>query len=251
MHVLKELFKRWSNHKIMVRWLSRFFDYLDRYFIVRRSLPPLQDVGMTCFRDLVYKELHSRAKDVVIELVSRRVCHAINYIYIYIFRPGHSPRFVSRQIHEEREGGQIDRALLKNVLDIYVETGMDQYQKDFEVLMFKDSTSYYSRKASSWIREDSCPEYMQKAEECLKKEKERVAHYLHSTTEAGLVAVSNKLLNFELIIFCFFHFFNLERCFDLRMQAVQKELLVDVAKELLDKEHSGCRALLRDDKVAN
>jgi hypothetical protein len=51
--MLKELVKRWDNHKIMVRWLSRFFNYLDRYFIARRSLPALSEVGLMCFRDLV------------------------------------------------------------------------------------------------------------------------------------------------------------------------------------------------------
>ena len=51
--MLRELVKRWTNHKIMVRWLSRFFHYLDRYFIARRSLPALNEVGLTCFRDLV------------------------------------------------------------------------------------------------------------------------------------------------------------------------------------------------------
>lgn len=51
--MLRELVKRWLNHKIMVRWLSRFFHYLDRYFIARRSLPALNEVGLTCFRDLV------------------------------------------------------------------------------------------------------------------------------------------------------------------------------------------------------
>ncbi|KAJ4969465.1 hypothetical protein NE237_016166 [Protea cynaroides] len=50
--MLRELVKRWSNHKIMVRWLSRFFHYLDRYFIVDKSLPALNEVGLTCFRDL-------------------------------------------------------------------------------------------------------------------------------------------------------------------------------------------------------
>lgn len=35
--MLRELVKRWANHKLMVRWLSRFFHYLDRYFIARRS----------------------------------------------------------------------------------------------------------------------------------------------------------------------------------------------------------------------
>ena len=28
--LLKELYQRWQNHKLMVRWLSRFFNYLDR-----------------------------------------------------------------------------------------------------------------------------------------------------------------------------------------------------------------------------
>jgi cullin 1 len=29
--LLKELLNRWNNHKVMVRWLSRFFNYLDRW----------------------------------------------------------------------------------------------------------------------------------------------------------------------------------------------------------------------------
>ncbi|WZZ34528.1 hypothetical protein YC2023_017929 [Brassica napus] len=60
MHVLKEKHdeymmqepaKRWSNHKVIVRWLSRFCYYLDR-FISQRSLPLLNEVFLTCFRDL-------------------------------------------------------------------------------------------------------------------------------------------------------------------------------------------------------
>ncbi|VVA89777.1 unnamed protein product [Arabis nemorensis] len=192
-YMLKELSLRWDNHKVMVRWLSRFFYYIDRYFIARRSLPTLNEVGLICFRDLVYGGMKSKAKDAILAL-----------------------------IHKEREGGQIDRAQLKNVLDIFVANGMgtmEKYEEDFESFMLEDTASYYSRKASSWIQEDSCPEYMLKAEECLQKEKERVAHYLHSSTETKLV------------------------------EKVQNELLVVVAKQLIENEHSGCRALLRDDKT--
>ncbi|KAE9591090.1 putative cullin protein, neddylation [Lupinus albus] len=192
-YMLRELVKRWANHKIMVRWLSRFFHYLDRYFIARRSLPPLNEVGLTCFRDLVYKELNGKVRDAVISLID-----------------------------QEREGEQIDRALLKNVLDIFVEIGMgqmDHYEDDFEAAMLKDTSAYYSRKASNWILEDSCPDYMLKAEECLKREKDRVAHYLHSSSEPKL------------------------------LEKVQHELLSVYANQLLEKEHSGCHALLRDDKV--
>ncbi|CAL9074844.1 unnamed protein product [Musa acuminata var. zebrina] len=192
-YMLRELVKRWLNHKVMVRWLSRFFHYLDRYFVARRSLPPLNEVGLTCFRDLVYQEIKGKVKDAVISLID-----------------------------QEREGEQIDRALLKNVLDIFVEIGlgnMECYENDFEADLLKDTAAYYSRKASNWILEDSCPDYMLKAEECLKREKDRVAHYLHSSSEQKL------------------------------LEKVQHELLFAYASQLLEKEHSGCHALLRDDKV--
>ncbi|KAF5731466.1 cullin-1-like [Tripterygium wilfordii] len=191
--MLRELVKRWGNHKVMVRWLSRFFHYLDRYFIARRSLASLNEVGLTCFHDLVYTELHAKARDAVIALIDK-----------------------------EREGEQIDRALLKNVLDIFVEIGMgkmDFYERDFEEYMLQDTSDYYTRKASNWILVDSCPDYMSKSEECLKKERERVANYLHSSSEPKLV------------------------------EKVQHELLVVYQNQLLEKEHSGCRALLKDDKM--
>ncbi|CAN6676928.1 unnamed protein product [Malus baccata var. baccata] len=170
--MLRELVKRWTNHKIMVRWLSRFFHYLDRYFIARRSLPPLNEVGLTCFRDLVYQDLKAKVRDAVISLID-----------------------------QEREGEQIDRALLKNVLDIFVEIGMgqmDHYENDFEEDMLKGTAAYYSRKASNWILEDSCPDYMLKAEECLKREKDRVSHYLHSSSEPKLLEVDDLSRMFRL-----------------------------------------------------
>ncbi|XP_049411738.1 cullin-1 isoform X15 [Solanum stenotomum] len=191
--MLRELVKRWSNHKVMVRWLSRFFHYLDRYFIARRSLPDLNKVGLTCFCDQVYQELNGKVRDAVISLID-----------------------------QEREGEQIDRALLKNVLDIFVETGMgsmDYYEYDFEDAMLRDTAAYYSCKASNWILEDSCSDYMLKAEECLEREKDRVSHYLHSSSETKL------------------------------LEKVQHELLSVYGTQPLEKEHSGCHALLRDDKV--
>ena len=84
-------------------------------------------------------------------------------IFIYIARLDRG--WSSKQIDQEREGEQIDRALLKNVLDIFVEIGlgnMECYENDFEADLLKDTAAYYSRKASNWILEDSCPDYMLK-----------------------------------------------------------------------------------------
>ncbi|XP_043708658.1 cullin-1-like [Telopea speciosissima] len=114
-------------------------------------------------------------------------------MFIYFFLAQFLARLVINylcQIDQEREGEQIDRALLKNILDIFVKIGMGQmdcYQNDFEAAMLKETAAYYSRKASNWILEDSCPDYLLRAEECLKREKERVSHYLHSSSEQKLL----------------------------------------------------------------
>jgi len=191
--MLRELVKRWENHKLMVRWLSRFFNYLDRYYISRHSLAPLTEVGLRCFQVLVYTEVKRVIKDAALTLIER-----------------------------ERDGEQVERRLLKNVLDIFVEIGngdLSAYEKDFEAFLLKATSEFYSRKAAVWIQEDSCPEYMLKAEECLKQEKDRIIHYLHASSETKL------------------------------LHEAERELLSQYEQELLDKEHSGCMALLRDDKT--
>ncbi|KAB1220752.1 Cullin-1 [Morella rubra] len=57
------------------------------------------------------------------------------------------------------------------------------------------------------------------AEECLEREKERVSYYLHSSSKPKL------------------------------LEKVQHELLSVYATQLLEKDNSGCHALLRDDNV--
>ncbi|XP_075653950.1 cullin-1-like isoform X1 [Castanea sativa] len=191
--MLRELVKRWAIYRVLGRWLSHFFSYLDRYFIAQWNLPRLNEVGLTCFRDLVYEEFNGKVRDFVISLINK-----------------------------EREGEQVDRALLRNVLDIFVAIGMgqmDQYENDFEAAFLKDTVAYYSQKASSWILEDSCPDYMLKAEKCLRREKDGVSLYLHSSTEAKL------------------------------LEKIQHEFLSVYVTQLLEKDNSQCHALVRDDKV--
>ncbi|URD74560.1 cullin 1 [Musa troglodytarum] len=192
-YMLKELVRRWFNYKVMVRWLSRFFHYLDRYFVKKWSLLPLREAGIACFRDVVYGEMKGKIKDAVISL-----------------------------IYQEREGSQIDRALLNSVVEIFIQIGLgsnEYYEVNFEDPLLRDTAAYYSRKASKWILEDSCPEYMLKAEECFKQETDRADRYLHPTTKQKLI------------------------------ENVEHQLLSVNEIQLLEKENSGCLALLRDDKV--
>ncbi len=72
---------------------------------------------------------------------------------------------------------------------------------------------------NSVAQEDSCPDYMLKAEECLKAEEERVANYLHVDTKPKL------------------------------LKEVETEILEHYESELLEKDNSGAASLMRDDKV--
>ena len=143
--------------------------------------------------DHVYKEVKDNARDAILVLIQR-----------------------------DRDGEEIDTSLVKSVLGIYVEMGlnsMEMYENDFEQKMLSETSTFYSHKAAEWINEDSCPEYMQKAEESIKREKERVDQYLHQSSEQKL------------------------------LREVDQQLLTQYQKQLIEKEYSGCAALLNDDKT--
>lgn len=53
-NLLREFVVIWSNYKLMARWLCRFFEYLDRFFIPQHiELESLNGISFSCFRDLV------------------------------------------------------------------------------------------------------------------------------------------------------------------------------------------------------
>ena len=123
--LLGELWTRWSNHKLMVRWLSRFFNYLDRYYIARHTMHALPEVGLMRFRDEVYERVKRPARDALLAAVAA-----------------------------ERAGEGVNRPLLKNVLSIFIEVGMgsmDCYQRDFEASLVEATKEHYARVAAAWV----------------------------------------------------------------------------------------------------
>ena len=189
--LLRELVKHWKIHKAMLRSMNPFFRYLDRY-LERRSLPAVSEVAIMYFRDLVFRVERIKVKNAAIALID-----------------------------QERELEQTDGTLLKDVVGIFVELDMDFYTNDFEVAMLEHTGAYYSRKAVSWTFEDSYTDHMLRIEECLRREKDRVARYLHRNSEQKV------------------------------LHKVENELLSCYMTHFLDDEDSGCLALLRDHRNDN
>ena len=51
--LLTELMLKWSGYQVFARWLSRFFEYLDRFYVPRVEGFLLLDLAVKCFDDLV------------------------------------------------------------------------------------------------------------------------------------------------------------------------------------------------------
>lgn len=163
--LLREFARRWGNNKVMVEWFRRIFHYLNRYYVIRMSLPTLEAAGLNSFLDLVFLQLKGKLRDVVITLIDK-----------------------------DLKGDQIDRGTLKKALEAFVELGDKYYENDIEETMLKEMDAYYSRKAVYWIEEHSCHDYLFKIEECLTREKARISVYLPSSSQDKVTELLQKIL---------------------------------------------------------
>ena len=86
--MLAEIGQRWKNHRdVMVKWMKKFFMYLDQYYTKREKVPSVYDTGMIAFKDTMFPLVKDDVTTAILELVA-----------------------------QEREGESIDRDLLKSVV---------------------------------------------------------------------------------------------------------------------------------------
>ena len=55
--LLKQLTLRWADHVVMVNWMQKFFQYLDRFYVEMHSIPPLNDQGYKIFKEIVFNPI--------------------------------------------------------------------------------------------------------------------------------------------------------------------------------------------------
>lgn len=118
-YMLRELVRRWENHKLMIRFLSHVFKYLDRFYVKRLSLPELADVGSQSFHEIVFNAVKREVRTAILALIQR-----------------------------EREGEMIDTKLVKDVVAIFVEMGgsrtsLEVYVVDFEEMLLSSTADFY------------------------------------------------------------------------------------------------------------
>ena len=121
--MLRELVRRWENHKLLVRFLSHVFKYLDRFYVKRLSLHELAEVGSQAFHDIVFNAMKRDVRAAILELIRR-----------------------------EREGEMVDRKLIKQVVEIFVDMGgqrnsLEVYVQDFEDMLLSTTGAHAHTRA--------------------------------------------------------------------------------------------------------
>lgn len=162
-HILEQLERRWGHHKIMVKWMSKFFMYLDRFYVQHHTVPKLKECGMNDFKSIVYQNIKANTTKEILSV-----------------------------IRNDRDGLNIDKNLIKKIVAVYERMGMeslDTYTADLEKALLEETRLYYSQKGLEWLSAYDTPSYLQKAEEAFQKESDRVKAYLIGATEKKIAKV--------------------------------------------------------------
>jgi hypothetical protein len=190
--ILPELVKRWGNHKLMNKWMTKFFYYLNRYYVDHHNQPTLAEAGTTAFRQQVYIPIRVRCAAAGRRGVAR--CGAtirrrslspsgglfrswlyLGAVYHLPCPPIHLRRAqadVTREllalVRKEREGEPVERDVIRRCVEVYASMApegggsLEAYEQDLQVPLLAETRQYYKAKADEWSSRDNVPTYLAK-----------------------------------------------------------------------------------------
>lgn len=156
--LLRRLQHKWSNHELLVRWMQRFFQYLDRFCVEINSLTPLTDQGFKIFKGFVFQPLLTQVTQAVLS-----------------------------GVHRERLEELVDVDLLKKTVDIYIYLSGDKLSTESSILnprkhleeqLIKSTRDFYREQSHALLSSTSFSEYLAKAHHFFKEELSRTERYL-------------------------------------------------------------------------
>jgi len=185
----------WSFHTIAFNMMKDILMYMDRSYAIPRRKATVYTMALQLFREVI--------------VYNPTVCSRLRSILL-------------QEILHERQGQVIDRGLIKNVLSMLVDLGIDGvavYEQQFEYYFLEETKKFYRIESLAFLSENTCPDYLAKADTRLGEEAARVIHYLAASTEPKL------------------------------RSAVEEELISTHSRVLLEMENSGFTCMLRDSKM--
>jgi cullin 3 len=156
--LLEELKKQWDDHKTTMVMIRDILMYMDRNFVSQYKKVPVYEMGLMIFRENVSG--HQRVRMRLLTLMLDN-------------------------ISAERRGEQVDRILLKHTVNMLHELGVqgkNVYRECFEEQFLDATRKFYQDESVQYISQNTCSDYLIKAEKRIREEKARVENYLHEST---------------------------------------------------------------------
>eukprot|EP01112_Ceratiomyxa_fruticulosa_P003138 TRINITY_DN1351_c0_g4_i1.p1 TRINITY_DN1351_c0_g4~~TRINITY_DN1351_c0_g4_i1.p1 ORF type:complete len:768 (+),score=165.40 TRINITY_DN1351_c0_g4_i1:391-2694(+) len=171
----------WERYTTAMKFINHIFQYLNRHWIKREADDGKKEVyevytlSLVIWRDNLFQPLRTRITQGLLNLIVA-----------------------------ERNGEQINTALVRGVVNAYVSLGLNKekpkentlqvYKDFFEVDFLAATEGYYTSESAEFIANNSVADYMKKVEIRLAEELRRVTQYLHSSTELELVSKCDRVL---------------------------------------------------------
>eukprot|EP00928_Gymnodinium_smaydae_P013194 TRINITY_DN1481_c0_g3_i1.p1 TRINITY_DN1481_c0_g3~~TRINITY_DN1481_c0_g3_i1.p1 ORF type:complete len:776 (-),score=148.13 TRINITY_DN1481_c0_g3_i1:319-2646(-) len=193
--LLEELKRQWDDHKTTMVMIRDILMYMDRNFVSQYKKVPVYEMGLVIFRENVSG--HSRVRTRLLTLMLDNIA-------------------------AERRGEQVDKILLKHTVNMLVELGVqgkNVYFECFEEPFLDNTRKFYQDESAQYISQNSCSDYLKKAEKRIREEKARVDNYLHDSTMKKI------------------------------QELCDEEWILAHYKTLVHMEHSGCSWMFVHDKV--
>jgi len=179
--LLQYYYTEWERFTTAMRYINHIFQYLNRHWIKREADDGKKEVyevytlSLVIWRDHLFSALRARLTNSLLALVEA-----------------------------ERNGEQIHTALVRGVINGYVNLGLNKekpkettlqvYKEFFEEEFLAATEVYYTAESTQFIAVNSVADYMKKVETRLGEEVRRVQQYLHQSTEAELIQKCEKVL---------------------------------------------------------
>ena len=220
--LLRELAARWRSHAMVSRNLQPLFKQPEARFTqpaitgVGTVAPPAAAVAASAAGAGAARESLEASRHRAFE----KDC----------FRPSRAEftAALAEVVNDAREGrAAIDRGVLRTAVDVFVQMGhvpgsaasLAVYKEGFESMLLEITASFYRVRSGLWLDADTVSAYLRRADAALKEESALCAECFHESTGAPL-----KL-------------------------AVERELLERPFEAIVEKEGSGVKAMLRQERL--
>jgi cullin 1 len=164
--LLYEFKKYWDYFKIINKWMSLFFSYVDRFYTVEKKKLKLKEMGNRLFLNIVYKKNELRIIEETLQLIKQK-----------------------------RDNEDKDYSIIKQII-IIIElqsVNLSEYYS-FEKLFLEKTEIYYKNILNNYDSNITIDTFLQKSEQIIENENNLINFYLNSNTKDKLNNILNELL---------------------------------------------------------